>query len=35
MRPVYEAAQRTYQGLTPSQQREFQPVLDVFKRWLH
>jgi hypothetical protein len=34
MRPVYQAALRTYNGLVPAQRREFQPIIDVFNRWL-
>ena len=34
MRPVYQGAMRTYGGLTPDQRREFQPIVDVFKRWM-
>jgi hypothetical protein len=35
MRPVYQAALRTYNGLVPTQRREFQPIIDVFNRWMH
>jgi len=35
MRPICEAASRTAKGLTPQQHSEFQPILDVFTRWLH
>ena len=34
MRPVYQAALRTYNGLVPAQRREFQPIIDVFNRWM-
>lgn len=34
MRPLYQAAGRTYNGLTPDQRREFQPIIDVFNRWM-
>ena len=34
MRPVYQAALRTYNGLVPAQRHEFQPIIDVFKRWI-
>jgi hypothetical protein len=34
MRPLFQAATRTYSGLTPDQRGEFQPVMDVFKRWM-
>ncbi len=34
MRPVYQAALRTYNGLVPAQRREFQPIIDVFSRWI-
>lgn len=34
MRPVYQAALRTYNGLVPAQRREFQPIIDVFNRWI-
>lgn len=34
MRPVYQAALRTYNGLAPGQRREFQPIIDVFSRWM-
>ena len=34
MRPVYQAALRTSNGLVPAQRREFQPIIDVFNRWL-
>ena len=34
MRPVQEGAMRTYKGLTPDQQREFKPIIEVFNRWM-
>jgi hypothetical protein len=34
MRPVYQAALRTYNGLVPAQRREFQPIIEVFSRWV-
>lgn len=34
MQPVYQAALHTYNGLTPAQRHEFQPIIDVFNRWL-
>jgi hypothetical protein len=34
MRPVYEGAMRTYVGLTPDQRREFEPIVEVFNRWM-
>jgi hypothetical protein len=34
MRPLYQAAQRTYSGLTPDQRREFEPLITVFNRWM-
>ena len=34
MRPLYQAASRVYSGLTPDQRREFQPIVEVFNRWM-
>jgi len=34
MRPVYEGAMRTYNGLTPDQRGEFKPIVEVFNRWM-
>jgi len=34
MRPLYQAASRVYGGLTPDQRREFQPIVEVFNRWM-
>jgi hypothetical protein len=34
MRPLYQAAVRTYSGLTPDQKKEFQPIVAVFNRWM-
>jgi len=34
MRPLYQAATRVYGGLTPDQRREFQPIVEVFNRWM-
>jgi hypothetical protein len=34
MRPLYQAASRTYSGLTPELRREFQPIIEVFNRWM-
>jgi hypothetical protein len=34
MRPLYQAATRTYSGLTPDQKREFQPIVEAFNRWM-
>jgi hypothetical protein len=34
MRPLYQAATRTYNGLTPEMRREFQPIVEVFNRWM-
>jgi hypothetical protein len=34
MRPLHQAAVRTFGGLTPDQQREFRPIVEVFNRWM-